>query len=279
MVKRMSIAEPPLTQAAAPLQQQTLENVQILTLDRPAARNPLSEALIESLHRAVAEASASKMLRALIIAANGPVFCAGHDLKELTAHRQAKDGGSGYFDALIHRCSDLMAALMRAPLPVIAAIEGTATAAGCMLVAACDLAVAGEAAQFCTPGVQIGLFCSTPMVPLARNLSPKHALEMLLTGDRITAPEAFRFGLVNRVVPRGQALPEAIALAARIARQSPQAIRSGKRAFYRQREMPLAQALALASRTMADDLMSAEAKEGIDAFLNKRPARWRPDGE
>jgi enoyl-CoA hydratase/carnithine racemase len=279
MVKSMSIAQTPLASTAPPLLQQTIGNILILTLNRPTARNPLSEDMLESLHQAVAKASASKSARAIIIAANGPVFCAGHDLKELTAHRNNPDGGSAYFDALIHRCSDLMAALMRTPLPVIAAVEGTATAAGCMLVASCDLAIAGEAAQFCTPGVQIGLFCSTPMVPLARNLSPKHALEMLLTGGLINAQDAFRFGLVNRVVPTGQAVPEAIAFATRIARQSPAAIRSGKRAFYRQLEMPLADALAFASRTMADDLMSADAKEGIAAFLNKRPAHWRSDGD
>jgi enoyl-CoA hydratase/carnithine racemase len=279
MVKNMSIAETARAKTSPLLLQQMVDKVLILTFDRPAERNLLSAAMLEALHQAVAEASASKSVRALIISANGPVFCAGHDLKELTAHRSESDGGAAYVDALIHRCSDLMVAFMRSPHPVIAAVEGTATAAGCMLVAACDLAICGDAARFCTPGVQIGLFCSTPMVPLARNLSPKHALEMLLTGDMITALDAYRFGLVNRVVPAGQALSEAIEFAQKIARQSPAAIRSGKRTFYRQQEMPIAEAFALASRTMAADLMSADAKEGIGAFLNKRSARWNSGGE
>jgi enoyl-CoA hydratase/carnithine racemase len=260
--------------AAPLLVPEVLGDILILTLNHPAARNPLSEAMIEALHKALAQAATSASVKAVILAAAGPAFCAGHDLKELTVHRSDPDHGKAYFDALINRCSDLMAAIIALPQPVIAAIERSATAAGCMLVACCDLAIAGSAAQFCTPGVQIGLFCSTPMVPLTRNVSRKHAMEMLLTGDPIRAEDAYRFGLVNRVVAEGHALTEAIAFANKIVRQSPHAMRSGKKAFYRQLEMPLADALAFASRTMAADLLSADAKEGIGAFLQKRPARW-----
>jgi enoyl-CoA hydratase/carnithine racemase len=230
--------------------------------------------MLEALDQALADAAASQSIKVLVLAANGPAFCSGHDLKQLSAHRSDPDRGQLYFDTLVSRCADFMAAIVALPQPVIAAVEGMASAAGCMLVACCDLAVAGEAAEFCTPGVHIGLFCSTPMVPLARNVSRKHAMEMLLTADRISAHDAYRFGLVNRVAAKDRALSEALLLAQKIARQSPIAVRAGKRAFYRQLEVPFGEALADMARAMACDLLDRDAEEGIAAFLQKRPPFW-----
>jgi enoyl-CoA hydratase/carnithine racemase len=249
-------------------------DVVILTMNQPASRNALSEAMLEALHQALARAAASRSVKVVVLAANGPAFCSGHDLKQLSAHRSDTDRGQLYFDTLVTRCADLMTAIIALPQPVIAAVEGVASAAGCMLVACCDLAVAGEAAEFCTPGVHIGLFCSTPMVPLARNVARKHAMEMLLTADRISAPDAYRFGLVNRVVATDQALSEAMLLAQKIARQSPTAVQAGKRAFYHQIELPFAEALADMARAMACDLLDRDAEEGIAAFLHKRSPFW-----
>jgi enoyl-CoA hydratase/carnithine racemase len=247
-----------------------------LTMNRSADRNPLSEALIERLYACLSRTAADQTVKVVVLASLGPVFCAGHDLKEITVRRSDGDGGAAYFAGLMQRCSALMQAIVAQPQPVVAAVEGLATAAGCMLVASCDLAVAGTAARFCTPGVQIGLFCSTPMVALSRNLSPKHAMEMLLSAEPIGADSAFRFGLVNRIVEAGRALADAQEWAQAIAGKSPHALRVGKPAFYAQRSMSLAEAYAYAGPIMAANLLHAEACEGIAAVLDKRRPVWEP---
>jgi enoyl-CoA hydratase/carnithine racemase len=244
--------------------------LRILTLNEPARRNPLSSAMLDELRGAIALAVSAPGVRAVIIAAEGPAFSAGHDLKEIQAARAASDRGRAFFEALMAQCSALMLAIRDCPKPVIAAVEGIATAAGCQLVATCDLAVAGAQARFATPGVQIGLFCSTPMVALSRTVSPKHAMEMLLTGEMIDAQAAYRIGLVNRVVPAGEALGAALALGETIAAKPPATLRIGKQAFYRQREMALEDAYAYASRVMVENLLHREAEEGIAAFTNRK---------
>ncbi|QPC44981.1 enoyl-CoA hydratase [Kaustia mangrovi] len=245
-----------------------------LTLNRPAARNGLSEALISALHDAVAEAGASPAVRVVVIAANGPAFSAGHDLKEVTAHRGDADRGRAYFAWLMERCSAMMQAVVHCRKPVIAEVQGVASAAGCQLVASCDLAVAGAGARFCTPGVNIGLFCSTPMVALSRNVARKHAMEMLLTGEMMAADEAMRMGLVNRVVPDDGLTEATMALARTVASKSMATVATGKEAFYRQLEMPLEDAYAYASRVMVENMLIRDAEEGIGAFLEKRPPNW-----
>jgi enoyl-CoA hydratase/carnithine racemase len=192
----------------------------------------------------------------------------------MSARRTDPDRGRAYFVDILGRCSAMMQKIVRLPQPVIAAVEGVATAAGCQLVASCDLAVAGESAEFCTPGVHIGLFCSTPMVALSRNLGRKHAMEMLLTGDRIKASEAARMGLVNRVVSKGSALAEAMNIATLIATKSPATIAIGKRAFYEQAEMTLEDAYRYASNVMVENMLARDAEEGIGAFMEKRTPNW-----
>jgi enoyl-CoA hydratase/carnithine racemase len=252
-----------------------LGGVCVLRLNRPAQRNALSEALIADLTKALHAIGADKAVRAVVLAAVGPVFCAGHDLRELSARRVDGDAGRGYFATVFARCSQLMQVIVALPQPVIAAVEGMATATGCQLVASCDLAVAGEAARFATPGVHIGLFCSTPMVALSRNIAPKHAMEMLLMGDPISAVEAARLGLVNKVAPAGGAFDEAMAWARQIAAKSAPTLRLGKRAFYDQLELPLAAAYDHAARVMVENMLAGDACEGIDAFLDKRAPQWR----
>jgi enoyl-CoA hydratase/carnithine racemase len=248
--------------------------VATLTLNRPAQRNPLSEGMLAALTASLAGIAADRDVKAVIIAAEGPAYSAGHDLKEMSARRGDADRGRGYFADILGRCAAMMQAITHAPQPVIAAVEGVATAAGCQLVASCDLAVAGARAQFCTPGVHIGLFCSTPMVPLSRNLTSKHAMEMLLLGEMVTAEEAARMGLVNRVVHAGGALAESTRMAAIIASKSPATIKIGKRAFYAQREMTLADAYTHATAVMVDNMLARDAEEGIDAFMDKRAPVW-----
>ena len=250
------------------------KGVLLLTLARPDRRNSLSEAMLHALQAAIADAGADRQVRAVVLAAEGPVFCAGHDLKELTAHRTDADGGRGFTEKLMRLCSTVMQAILKCPKPVIAAVQGTASAAGCQLVATCDLAVASEEALFCTPGVNIGLFCSTPMVALTRNVSRKRAMEMLLLGEMLPAREAAEYGLVNRVVAADKVLDEALALAALIASKPPVTIATGKEAFYRQIEMPIAEAYDYAAGVMVENMLHAESQEGIGAFLEKRPADW-----
>jgi len=248
--------------------------VAVLTLNRPAARNSLSEALLGSLGEAFRDIAKDKTVRAVVLAANGPGFCAGHDLKELTSRRSDADGGRAYFQQIMTSCSTMMQQIVTLPQPVIAAVQGVAAAAGCQLVASCDLAVAGARAGFATPGVDIGLFCSTPMVALARNVARKHAMEMLLMGEIITAEKAAAIGLVNEVVPAGQERVRAIELASKIASKSSHVVGIGKAAFYRQIELPLAEAYAYASRVMTENMMARDAEEGICAFIEKRDPSW-----
>jgi len=249
--------------------------VAVLTMNRPQARNSLSLAMIDALHLAVVELAREPGVAAIVLAAKGPVFSAGHDLKELTTHRADADYGLAFFEHTMARCSDMMQAIVACPKPVIAAVQGTATAAGCQLVATCDLAVGAEEAQFCTPGVNIGLFCSTPMVALARNVARKRAMEMLLLGEMLPAAQAADYGLINRVVAQDRLMEEAMALAGKIAEKSPATVAIGKAAFYAQIEMPLGEAYAYASKVMVENMMAADAAEGIAAFLDKRKPEWR----
>jgi enoyl-CoA hydratase/carnithine racemase len=256
------------------LLRQDMDGIATLTLNRPQARNALSEALMAALGDELAAIAADRTIRVVIIRANGPVFSAGHDLKELTARRSDPDRGRAYFKQIMDSCSALMQMIVRLPQPVIAAVEGVATAAGCQLVASCDLAVAAQDSRFQTPGVHIGLFCSTPMVALSRNVARKHAMEMLLTGDLISAEDAQRMGLINRIAVPGNAYDEAMATARKITAKSSAIIKIGKEAFYRQIEMDLADAYAYAAQVMTENMMARDAEEGIGAFIEKREPRW-----
>jgi enoyl-CoA hydratase/carnithine racemase len=230
--------------------------------------------MLSALGAAFTAIAQDPKVRVVVIAANGPVFCAGHDLKELTAHRSDADHGRAYFTQVMDACSAVMQAVVRLPQPVIAAVQGVATAAGCQLVASCDLAIASSHAGFCTPGVDIGLFCSTPGVALARNLPRKHAMDMLLTGETVSAEHAVRIGLVNRVVAPGAEREQAIKLARRIAQKSAITVRIGKEAFYRQVDMGLGDAYRFASQVMVENMLRRDAAEGIGAFLDKRTPAW-----
>ena len=247
-----------------------------LRLNRPKARNALSRELIGALDEAVTRLGQDPGIHVIVVFADGPAFCAGHDLREIRAARAGPDEGRLFFEELMEACSDLMQRIVLCPKPVIAGVAGIATAAGCQLVASCDLAVASTEAGFATPGVDIGLFCSTPMVALTRNVGRKAAMEMLLTGDPVSASRALELGLVNRVVEADRLEDETLALAARIAAKSPRTLRIGKRAFYEQAEMPLAEAYAHTARVMVENLLEQDAKEGIGAFLDKRPPSWEP---
>ena len=262
-----SVSEPTLLR-------EDISNVALLTLNRLAARNSLSEALLKALSEALTAIAQDRAVRAVIIAANGPAFSAGHDLKELNARRADQDRGRAYFKHIMGLCSRTMQQIVMLPQPVIAAVQGTATAAGCQLVASCDLAVASRTAKFATPGVNIGLFCSTPMVALTRNVPRKQAMEMLLTGELIAAEDAARIGLVNHVVPPGSERDAALALARKITAKSALTLKIGKEAFYRQIELPLDQAYAYASEVMVDNMMARDAEEGISAFIDKRSPEW-----
>jgi enoyl-CoA hydratase/carnithine racemase len=257
------------------LLRETLGSIAVLTLNRPASRNSLSEGLIGELHAALAEIGEDTRVRAVVIAANGPAFSAGHDIKELTARRSDADRGRSYFAQIMNACSAMMQAVVQLPKPVVAAVQGIATAAGCQLVASCDLAVASEAASFATPGVDIGLFCSTPMVALSRNVSRKQAMEMLLTGEPVAAARAREIGLINRVVAAGTERDAAIALAQQVALKSAYTVKLGKAAFYRQAEMNLADAYRYAAEVMTENMMARDAEEGIGAFIEKRQPKWQ----
>jgi enoyl-CoA hydratase/carnithine racemase len=248
--------------------------VAVLTLNRPAARNSLSEALLRALSEAFAEIGRDPSVRAVVLAASGSAFCAGHDLKELTGRRSDPDGGRAYFQHIMTTCSAMMQQIVTLPQPVIAAVQGMASAAGCQLVATCDLAVASSMAAFSTPGVDIGLFCSTPMVALSRNVARKHAMEMLLTGDAVSADTAAAIGLVNCVVVPGAERDKALEFAAKITEKSSHVIGIGKAAFYRQIELSLAEAYRYASEVMTENMMARDAEEGICAFIEKRDPTW-----
>lgn len=244
--------------------------VATLTLNRPQARNALSQSLIADLITAFEAIAQDSSVHVVILAGNGPAFCAGHDLKEIREAAYARS----YTQALFHDCARLMQAIVNLPQPVIAQVHGIATAAGAQLVATCDLAVAADDTRYAAPGVNIGLFCSTPMVALSRNLSRKHALQMLLTGDLIDASTALRFGLVNELVPLTELETRTRDLARKIASKSPLTLRIGKAAFYRQAELPLDQAYAYAADVMVKNLEALDAQEGIGAFIDKRTPVW-----
>ena len=256
------------------LLREDIGGVAVLTLNHPQTRNSLSEEMLEALGDALTAIAHDKSVRAVVLTANGPAFSAGHDLKEFNNHRSDEDRGRAYFKHIMTTCSVMMQQIVALPQPVIAAVQAPATAAGCQLVASCDLAVASRAAKFATPGVNIGLFCSTPMVALSRNVSRKHAMEMLLSGDMITAEHAARIGLVNFVVEAGSEREEALKLAQKIAMKSTLTVKIGKEAFYRQIEMPLAEAYKYAAEVMVENMLARDAEEGIDAFIEKRAPKW-----
>jgi enoyl-CoA hydratase/carnithine racemase len=270
----MNIQAPRTTPAEPVLLRENIGSVMVLTLNRPAARNSLSETLLIALGDTLTAIAADRSVRAVVLAANGTAFCAGHDLKELTGRRSDADGGRAYFRHIMTICSAMMQQIVTLPQPVIAAVQGVASAAGCQLVASCDLAVASKTAGFATPGVDIGLFCSTPMVALSRNVSRKHAMEMLLTGEIVTAGKAATIGLVNEVVDIGAERARALELAHGFAAKSAHVIGIGKAAFYRQLELPLAEAYRYASEVMTENMMARDAKEGICAFIEKRNPTW-----
>lgn len=250
------------------------EETAVVTLNRPDQRNCLSLAVLRTLGSIVDEISEDATVRVVILEAGGPAFCSGHDLKELTAARQNDDGGRAFYAETMETCSAVMRRIVHCPKPVIASIQGVATAAGCQLVASCDLAVAADVARFATPGVNIGLFCSTPMVALSRNLVRKRAMEMLLTGTMVDAQTACGWGLVNQVVPAAELKEATRSLAAQIAAKSAATVRIGKEAYYRQLEMPLDEAYSYTSRVMVENMLHEDAEEGIGAFLDKREPVW-----
>lgn len=260
---------------ASPIEVSRAGAVMVLTLNQVASRNALSEAMIAALHTAIDTAAVDATVAVVVIQAEGPAFSAGHDLKELTAHRTDADGGRAYFAKLMTACAAMMQAIERCPKPVIAAVEGVATAAGCQLVATCDLAIASATAKFATPGVNIGLFCSTPMVALTRNVPRKKAMEMLLLGEMLDAQGAVDFGLVNKVVPSDRVRGEALVWAETIAAKSSLTVAIGKEAFYRQIDMSTADAYAHAADVMVRNMMARDAEEGIGAFIDKRKPEWR----
>jgi enoyl-CoA hydratase/carnithine racemase len=256
------------------LLREDIAGVAVLTLNDPETRNSLSEAMLEALGDALTAIAHDKSVRAVVLAANGPAFSAGHNLKELSRRRADEDGGRAYFKHMMSTCSIMMQQIVTLPQPVIAAVQATATAAGCQLVASCDLAIASRTAKFATPGVNIGLFCSTPMVALSRNVSRKHAMEMLLTGELITAEHAARIGLINHVAEPGRERDEALKLAKTIAAKSALTVKIGKEAFYRQIEMPLHEAYGYATEVMVENMLARDAEEGIGAFIDKRSPTW-----
>jgi enoyl-CoA hydratase/carnithine racemase len=246
-----------------------------LTLNDAHRRNALSEAMLTALGAAIAEAGRDPSIRVIVLAANGPAFCAGHDLKEMTAGRDGGDRGRAYFSRILTQCSSVMQGIVNCPKPVIAEVTGIATAAGCQLVASCDLAVAADTAQFSTPGVHIGLFCSTPMVALSRNVANKHAMEMLLTGDMTSASYAAEIGLINRCVSPVNLTHEVMTIARKIASKSAMTLATGKKAFYAQREMSLTEAYDYATQVMVNNMLARDAEEGIGAFIAKRVPEWQ----
>ena len=250
------------------------DGVLTLVLNRPDQRNSLNRQLMSALTSAISEAANDTAVRVIVLRGNGPAFCAGHDLKELTEHRDDADGGELFYQETMRQCSDMMRAIVRCPKPIVARVHGIATAAGCQLVASCDLAVAAETAKFATPGVNLGLFCSTPMVALSRNLSRKHAMEMLLFGEAQSAQRAEQIGLINKAVPEEDLDIEVLRFVEKIAAKSNAAIAIGKAAFYEQVEQKLDDAYDLASAAMVTNMLDEDAEEGIDAFLGKREPKW-----
>jgi enoyl-CoA hydratase/carnithine racemase len=260
--------------ADAVLTRENRGRVAELTLDRPGALNALSDGLLAALGDEFARLAEDRETRVVVLRGAGKAFCAGHDLREMQAGRQSEDGGAAYFADLFARCSGVMQQIRALPQPVIAEVHGIATAAGCQLVASCDMAVAAEGTRFGVNGVNIGLFCSTPMVALSRNVAPKQAFEMLTTGGFVEAERAREIGLVNRVVPGERLGEETAALADTVAGKLDSAVKIGKRAFYEQLEMPLAEAYAHTSAVMVENMLWRDTEEGIQAFLEKRAPDW-----
>src|SRR5690606_4537563 len=230
--------------------------------------------MIAALADTLASIRADRAIRAVVLTGHGPAFCAGHDLKELTTHRQDSDRGRAFFTQTFETCAAMMQAIVHLPQPVIAAVNGMASAAGCQLAASCDLVVASEEASFATPGVNIGLFCSAPMVALSRKVPSNQAMEMLLTGEPVSAVRAKEIGLVNRLVPSGGEVDEAFAMGRTIADKSSHVLKIGKEAYYNQLEMNLAEAYAYTVKVMAENMMARDAEEGINAFVEKRAPKW-----
>ena len=256
---------------------QTQPDILRLILNDPNNKNALSDKMMQQLQDLIVEASSNDSVKVIIIAAVGDVFCSGHNLKDITAARDNSDSGKEYLSDLFNLCSSLMQMITACPKPVIAEIDGVATAAGCQLVASCDLAVASESSKFATPGVNIGLFCSTPMVALSRNVSKKDAMKMLLTGDMIDAAEAKRISLINDHVSSKNLHDAVMSIAKKIASKSISTLRIGKEAFYKQHEMSLADAYDFTSKVMTENSLTDDAKEGIASFLEKRDPVWEDD--
>ena len=271
----MSISKNNNSDIAILLKDTPADGVLRLTLNDSKRRNALSEEMMLSISSSLKKASRNKDVKVIVISANGPAFCSGHDLKQMSAGRQNDDDGESYFTKVFASCSALMQQIVNHPKPVIAEVSGVAAAAGCQLVACCDLAIAADSARFVTPGVNIGLFCSTPMVALSRNVSNKAAMEMLLTGEMIDSKKAEKIGLVNRVVADDALGQETIDLARLVASKSSMALETGKKAFYNQKEMPLSEAYKFASKVMVDNMLKHDAKEGINAFIEKRQPEWK----
>jgi len=253
------------------------KGVMRLIMNNSDQKNPLSEGMMSMLMDEIEGASSDQSIRVIVLAAKGNVFSSGHDLKEITAARESGDSGEVYFKNLFDYCSSLMQLIVNTPQPIIAEVDGVATAAGCQLVASCDLAIASHESRFATPGVNLGLFCSTPMVALSRNVNKKNAMEMLLTGDFIDAEKAKEIGLINNSVPREELILEVNKLAEKIASKSTMTVATGKKAFYAQAEMDLSEAYKYTSKTMTDNLLKNDAKEGISAFLEKRSPDWKDE--
>ncbi len=245
-----------------------------LTLNRPKALNALSEEMLSALQAELESLANDHSIRVIVLKGAGKVFCAGHDLKQMTAARQVDDGGKAYFNALFQQCGKLMTTLTKQPQPVIAQVHGIATAAGCQLVASCDLAIAAEGTRFGVNGINIGLFCSTPMVALTRNIPRKQAFEMLTTGDFIEANRAAEIGLINRAVPHDDLESETTALAEKLASKLGVAVKIGKESFYKQLEMGLEEAYAFTGANMADNMLFRDTEQGVAAFLDKRKPEW-----
>ena len=246
-----------------------------LTMNDLVSKNSLSEEMMCSLINEFKNASKDSSIKVIILAGNGNVFSAGHNLKEITTARENEDKGEKYFKGVFNLCSTLMQLIIDVPQPVIAEVDGIATAAGCQLVASCDLAIATQESKFATPGVNIGLFCSTPMVALSRNINKKSAMEMLLTGDFIDAKKAKEIGLINHLVQKEELTLEVTKLAEKIASKSSMTVSIGKQAFYAQAEMDLSSAYKYTSQVMKDNLLKHDAREGINAFIEKRSPDWK----
>lgn len=250
------------------------DNILRITLNNPSAQNTLSLEMIRQLTTVFTNANTNSNIKVIILASSGNVFCAGHNLKEINNHRSDSDKGLAFFSKLIHNCSELMLKILYNSQPVIAEVNGFATAAGCQLVSSCDLAYASSNSQFATPGVNIGLFCSTPMVALSRVVKNKHSMEMLLTGDFIDADKAKNIGLINNYFSEGSLVNETKEIALKIANKSSQTVKIGKKAFYNQAEMKTVDAYKYASEIMIENMMNQDSEEGIAAFLEKRNPNW-----